>query len=262
MKKLYYLYAITDSPAPLPLLSGIGQNLEQVQLNHLFAIIDEVPEAEFNQEALSVNLHQTAWLTQKVQQHHQLIQQLQQSQESLIPIKFGSVFEQKENVQQLLTSKKIEFEQQIQYLNGKEEWSIKIYIDTEKSMQAFAQKDEELQMLQTQIQASTAGKAFFLKKKYDKRLQALTHNLQQHTADDWIEDFSQYALALKEKSLPSNDIPPSENHLLLKNLVALTPKTTAEQWISHLSTLERKYPSLEIALEGPWAAYHFVENSI
>ncbi len=262
MKNLYYLYAITDSAAPLGTLSGMGQSLSQVQFEQFFAIIDEVPFEEFNQEALSANLHQTEWLAQKVKQHHQLVLQLQLIQDSLVPIKFGSVFEQKESIKHLLASHKTLLTTQLQLLKGREEWNVKVYINNDKALQVIAEKDQKLQALQTEIEASSTGKAFFLKKKYDNRLQELTNSMQQNIVNDWLEDFSQWIVEIKERPLPPKDKTLKENYFLLKNLVVLAPKTTPEDWLARLNTLEKKYPSLEIALEGPWAAYHFVENSL
>ncbi len=79
----------------------------------------------------------------------------------------------------------------------------------------------------------------------------MTQDLQQHTADNWLEEFSQWAVELKKRPLTAQAKTSSENTLLLKNCVALTPKTTSEQRLSRLSTLESKYPALEINLEEP-----------
>jgi len=255
-KNLIYLYCITNK---LPVIEKIyyGMSMDFIKQAGIYGVFSKVSEYEFGENNLKKNLNDMDWLQTKVNIHEEIIENIMKTG-CVIPFKFATVFYSEYSLKSMLTEYSEKFKETLAYLADKEEWGLKIYCDIEKLKQNISQKDEEVLKTDAEINASTPGRAFFLKKKKEELIIALLDKKLNEYALDSFEYLKKYSISTCINKLLSKEITEREESMIL-NSVYLIDKNNVFDFVNIVESFKTKYRDNGLFFDctGPWPPYNF-----
>ncbi|MBU4312765.1 MAG: GvpL/GvpF family gas vesicle protein [Candidatus Omnitrophica bacterium] len=256
-KELIYLYCITKTKPCRSNLEEIGVRAYPVYFQGTHAVVSKVSPDEFSEDNLKKKLADMTWVEKKILQHEKVIEEIMKDA-TVIPFKFGTVFQTEENVEGLLREHGLEFKSIISELEGKEEWGLKIYCDLEKFKDSLQNEDGKIKEIEKNIAVSNKGKAYFLKKKKDILINnILNERISEYTRDSF-DRLKGPSLDAKINKLLSQEVTQKKEKMVL-NAAFLVSKKRIKEFDSILTYFKTKYAhkGLEFAWTGPWPPYNF-----
>ncbi|MBI5400396.1 GvpL/GvpF family gas vesicle protein [Candidatus Saganbacteria bacterium] len=254
---LIYVYCITNKEPNLNGAKELVRGLYFISEQGLYAVVSEEKEEEFDQANLEKNLSNLEWIKQLAVLHEKVIEQIME-QAGVIPFKFGTLFNNEQNLKAMLVEHEDEFKTDLDQLADKEEWGVKVYCDKEKLKQTVDVQNEEIKKIDDEINASSPGKAFILKKKKEELLDVVLSK----TLNTYIqESFDQLGQHCEESRL--NRVLPKEvtgrkGEMILNAayLVAKDQVTRFNQEADRLNP-DGKEKGISLDVSGPWPPYNF-----
>lgn len=247
---LYYLYGIVASKdAP----SSIG-------LGGLSVVYERVPEHEFGQEAIHVNLKKMDWVNQKVLDHQTKLEEIA-AQTSVVPLKFGSIFKTEDSILKMLSERKEEFESLLNKFEKKQEWGVKLFYQTPLLDTWLLANEASLKTLQDQINQTSGGGAFLLKKQKEEQLKRSTKVILNEERKKVYEYLSSLTLDIHLNKEMEQGLTGRKDHNFF-NASLLLPEEGIDNLKAFRESLLTSFSSMGIAMElsGPWPPYSFVTN--
>jgi gas vesicle protein GvpL/GvpF len=118
----WYVFGVVPSDASPP----VGTYL--VERGSLAAVSAEVPLAEFGEDALHDHLNDRAWLEDKVRVHDAVLQSLV-GVTTVVPLRFGTIYRDLDDVRRLLAEQSEVFEQVLERVRDRVELGVKAWFD-------------------------------------------------------------------------------------------------------------------------------------
>jgi len=162
-KNLIYVYCISNSPPEL-VHDMEPKGLKSLKIDSFYVIIKYVLESEFSEENFKKNLSDFKWVEHNTREHIMVIGRIMESV-AVIPFKFGTIYNTKDGLEKFISDYSVSLVENFHNIEGKEEWSVKIYCNRKELSEQIDELSEEVASLEKQIMASSPGKAFLLKKK-------------------------------------------------------------------------------------------------
>ncbi len=254
---LIYLYCITDKVPKLKEIENLVDKPYFIYQQSLYAIVNKVKESEFAEENLKRNLADLEWIKVRASIHEKAIEGVMKNA-GVIPFKFATLFNTESNLKTMLSQHLEEFKDILIKLEDKEEWGVKIYSDLEKLKEVIIQEDEEILNIDKEINSSSTGKAYLLKKKKEELLNIATNKK--------LNEYGEVSFdRLKEKSTEDriNKLLPKEvterNDEMILNSAFLIDKDKVEDFLKIVEGLRTKYTDKGLFFDctGPWPPYNF-----
>lgn len=256
-KQLVYLYCVTNEEPTLERAEDLVDNLYFVHHNGLCAAASKVEQLEFGEEGLKRNMTDFQWVKANASMHEKIIEQVM-TNTTVIPFKFGTLFNTDDSLKAMLQEYGEEFKVILRKLENREEWGVKIYCDTKK-LKAFSINDEpEILEIENQINKSSPGKTFFLKKKKAELLaQAVNRKINEYGQEsfDLLKELSFEARI--NKLLPKQVTERKDDMVL--NSAFLVGKDEVGDFINMVDMLRVHYENKGFFIDctGPWPPYNF-----
>jgi hypothetical protein len=130
----WYVYAFVapcsaDVRTAVENMHGVGTGaLRVVGGEHLCAVVGSVPLAEFGEEALPERLNDRAWLEDKARTHEEVLERLLDVT-TVIPLRFGSIFEDLAAVEEMLGRRRANLEHVLTRVRGRVEVGVQAWLD-------------------------------------------------------------------------------------------------------------------------------------
>lgn len=256
---LVYIYCLAKKPIARFNIRGLGnKKVYQISYQDLTAVVSEVKKEEFNKKALLKNLKKPKWAEEKIRTHAEVIQEVMEKQ-TVLPLKFGTIFKNDEGVKKCLKANKAKFRSLLNRFEDKEEWGVKIYADRKKLAQVLGEKDREIKKLKKQVATVSPGHAYLWEKKRKEELEEKTAETVNKCVSEIFETLGRESLASRlNKNLPSKLSGKKKDMIL--NSVFLVDKGHFDNFSKSLNRLLKKYQqfALEGELSGPWPVYSFL----
>ncbi len=163
-KGLIYLYCLTNRIPKLKEAEDLVNDVYFICHLGLYAVLSKVSADEFGEENMKKNLADLEWIKKEASTHEKVIETVMKNS-CVIPFKFGTLFNTEESLKIMLKKHVGEFRDTLKYLDGKEEWGVKIYCDIDKLKEDIVREDKELLNIDKEINSCQPGKAFILKKR-------------------------------------------------------------------------------------------------
>ncbi len=267
---LIYLYCLTDKAPKLFRRNGVLPEEERVAegpclvdnarffyYQGLYAVVNIVSTDEFSEGNLRKNLADLEWIKKKAVIHEKVIETVMKDS-CVIPFKFGTIFNTEENLKIMLKKHINKFKAALKYLEGKEEWGLKIYCEEDKLKENLVQQDKELLKLDTEINSALPGKAFILKKKKTELLNIIVNKKLNESGQDSFERLKQYSVSSGINKLLSEEVTERKDEMIL-NAVFLIDKNKAADLMDTVEVLKAAYAGQGLSFDctGPWPPYNF-----
>ncbi len=286
-KGLIYLYCLTNIIPKLsrpaietkagsrPLLNGLaGKEAEDIVDNvhffyyqGLYAVVGNVSADEFSEENLKNNLADLEWIKAKASAHEKVIEAVMKNsclrrgrgrQAGVIPFKFGTIFNTEENLKIMLKKYISIFKDALKYLEGKEEWGVKIYCDIDKLKENLIREDKELLDIDKEINFCQPGKAFILKKKKVELVNTSVNKKLNDYGRLIFEKLNQHSIESRINKLLPKEVTERKEEMIL-NSAFLVKKGKVGNFIEAENTLKEIFEEMGFFLDctGPWPPYNF-----
>ncbi|MBI4743336.1 MAG: GvpL/GvpF family gas vesicle protein [Actinobacteria bacterium] len=256
-KDLIYLYCVTDGPPQLKETEDLVDNVYFIYHQGLYAVISEVSADEFSEENLREKLATLDWIKLKASVHEKLIEAVMKNS-CVIPFKFGTLFNTEENLKTMLKEHMREFKDTLKYLEGKEEWGVKIYCDIDKLKENLTQENKELLSIDKEINSALPGKAFILKKKKEELVNIIVNKKLNEYGQDSFQRLKQHSTQFRVNKLLPKEVTERKDDMIL-NSVFLIRKDEVTDFVNRIDMLKKIHTRRGLSFDhtGPWPPYNF-----
>src|SRR5678816_1953541 len=131
----YYVYCIAESTTAtelpvdsLPASIEDNSTLEWISVDTLAALASQVPRATYSEENLAEHLTDATWTAIRAMRHETVVEFVAK-RATVIPLRFGTIYLERNGVEEMLTEKSGELESIINQLRGREEWGVNVFVD-------------------------------------------------------------------------------------------------------------------------------------
>lgn len=240
-------------------IDGIN-HLFFVEYKNIYAAVSDVPLSQFGREELDEKLNNTEWLEKAVLKHEYILLQLMQ-RTAVMPIRFCTIFHNRQGILDLLAESYEGFLETLEFLEHKEEWGVKVYLDMAFLEAKISETGSDLVKMGQEINMVSSGAAFFLKKKRDRLLAERADTESFVYADEFHNKLGRVAERTSLSKLLGEETTGNPKRMIL-NAAYLISKEQVNEFRREAADIEKAYPclGLELAVSGPWPAYHFCRD--
>src|SRR5215207_3793911 len=169
----FYVYCIAESAAAhelpadsLPAAIEDDSSLEWVSSNALAALVSRVPRETYSEESLAEHLTDATWTAIRAMRHETVVEYVAK-RISVVPLRFGTIYLEREGIERMLSEKARELEEIIEHLRGREEWGVNVYSDRAMLMSSITSVSPVLRDLVERAQQAPPGQSYLMQKKID-----------------------------------------------------------------------------------------------
>ena len=253
-KDLIYLYCVTDKK---PHLKEDMHGVYFVYHQGLYAVFSKVIEEEFSKENLEKNLSDMEWLKIKVSMHERIIEEVMK-ENCVIPFKFATLFNTEDNLNACLDEHAEEFRENLRYMEGKEEWGVKIYCDINRLSNFLVKENEEILAIDNEICSSSPGKAFLFRKKREGLTNKMIDRMISMYIQDSLNNLSKQSLQIRINKLLPKEVTEREEEMIL-NAAFLVRENQVNTFINTVAMIRTGCEGNGLFMDctGPWPPYNF-----
>lgn len=215
----------------------------------LAAIASDVPLAEFGEAAIAENLHDPAWLEEKVRAHEAVLEAALR-RGPLVPFRFGTIYRSDEHVRRMLRENS-GLGTTLERLRGTLELGVKAFFDEGDFDRS---QDDDPAAGEAQ-----GGRAYLLRKQRERRLADERSAFVAECASDSHERLAAAAEDGRANPPQRPEVTGQAGAMIL-NGAYLVRAERQDAFRAAVAELESDYGSWGVSYEvtGPWPAYNFV----
>jgi hypothetical protein len=176
---------------------------------------------------------------------------------SVIPMKFGVIFEKPQNLEDILKKEYQKFKNLLARFIGKQEWSVKVYAKEPELKEKLKLSEKKVQTRIKQTKNLPRGADYFGELEVNKALD----NVVQKKTDEWSKKFFKFfsALALESRlnKILAGDLAGHKEPMVL-NCAFLVHEDKVRDFVKEAKELQRLNPEFIFEYTGPWPPYNFV----
>ncbi len=259
----YYVYGIIPHDPAQPALDlpqvSIAPDCPVTTIGYqaIQALVSPVPLAEFGNGTLEANLNDMAWLEARVRAHQEVLATVQ-THHTLIPLRFGTIYQSEQRVAAMLAQRYNEFVDTLEWLTDKQEWGVKLYCDDALATEHIANASASVQGLKARMARSSEGAAYLLKKQLDQNSADELERLSDACANHSHEQLAQHAAAAVINPLQRRELSGRSATMIL-NSAYLVSNASLDSFRYELEQLCSSYgpQGFSYELTGPWPSYNF-----
>ena len=241
-----YLYAIArglDPQALTDVPALAGGHLEVVEHRGLGAVVSSVDLDEYGEEGLRRNLENLPWL-EEVARGHDTVVQATATQAPTAPLRLATICLDDDGVRERLDAWHDALEQVLDRVEGRMEWSVKVYARPRPAPAAEATRP------------AASGAAYLQRKKAETEARQADESSTAMIADEVHE-------SLAARSVAGRRLPPQDPRLtgrserMLHNGAYLVEVDEGVAFSALVDELATAHPEVVIEVHGPWPPYSF-----
>lgn len=180
---------------------------------------------------------------------HERVNEIVMRRHTVIPMSFGTVFNTREDIVELLRSAYDAFHDVLQKMQNKLEFGLKVLWDPDQIITALEAEDESLRRLKQEI-SSQRGSTYFARMQYGR----LVDQLLQERSEAFV---SHIFAALRDVSVASRANKPIGERMIL-NAAFLVTRDQEAAFDQAVRAVGSELEQLTFRYTGPWPPYNFV----
>jgi len=249
-----YVFCVTPDTAPCPEEAGLTSELPLRMVSHrgLGAVLCDVALEEWVGAAGEAHLKDLKWLGPRAVQHELVIERALASG-PLLPLRFGCIFSGEASLRGWLERHAATISEFIFSIRGKQEWSVKGWLNPERAAAELASRDPRFQEL-----PASPGVRYLREQKLRQELARSVQKWGREIGSEVLVALApHYERQRALRALPGSASGRREeivfHHALLIEATAIEGLHEAVDKLN--AELEGR--GLELALTGPWPPYSF-----
>lgn len=241
-------------------ISGIQQGTEvyAVAFKDIEAVVSEVDLRQFGEKEILEKLKQdTKWTERSVKLHHNIIVKASDG-EIVIPLKFGTLFRTRKNLESMLKEHCRKLKMLLGQLKDKEEYGVKVYVNRQKFIEELGEEDLEIKQFKKRKSKASEGMKWYVDRKIDEVIHKKFGDAVEKYLSNIVQELEWQAekVAINEPTLGE----PTGREMVLSGACLVKKEATA----SFKGNLEKFFEDLgeigfTVEITGPWPPYNFVE---
>lgn len=253
-----YLYCFSRPEIAVDELgvAGIGgrERIDLVPVTEVAALVSRVSLEEFNGPGAEVFLQDPDWLVPRACRHEQVIEAVM-ARSPVLPVRFGAVFSSRQVLEKLLIDRQKDISQFLDNIAGKEEWSVKGFLNVARAGEWLAATDPTLADRQRRL-PEAPGARYFQNKRLQSDRQRQVKQWSQTVVDQVHEELQCRAPELRLLSLRGPD---STGREMVYHAAVLLSRCGVADFLAWMERMRDEHDEEGLALEssGPWPPYHF-----
>lgn len=260
-----YLYCIRlnieEKPEVTETITGEGQ-VYTIPYQDIEAVVSGVDMEAWSSEEIQKKAQEDLqWIKEKAQRHEGVIEQVMGQGTAVIPMKFGTLFQDRERLLGSLQQQYEGYKVKLNGLEGKQEWAVKVYLNRkafEKIVRAtnpYVKKKEH----DLGIASLPEGMAYFKEKQLDEVIAKVAENTIPQYQTMFLEKLTAYAEACAKGKLLGKELTGKSLPMIL-NAAMLVKDPYTEPFKAEVYTLQQEFNQKGFYFEcsGPWPPYNFV----
>lgn len=254
---LIYVYCILeDQPQFECHQLNDGVDFRKVEDYHV--AMKFVSPDEFTEENLKKNFANLSWIETNAREHIDIITSIMKYR-AVIPFKFGTIFKSEESLEQFIKDYSPSLAENFEAIQGKEEWSVKVYCDKKTLGKQVPEFSGDVSILEEQILKSSPGKAFLLKRKKAELIEQEVEKLMKINGQKCFDEYKKICEAVRVNNLLPRELTERDDDMIL-NTTLFINKQNIKDFIHTANLQQEKYQSLGFSFEvtGPWPPFSFV----
>ena len=233
---LLYLYGISAKNPRVKITSSIHGTaaVECLEGSGLTGWFSRVPETDFG-DKLAANMENLEWLASASVRHQRAVSQISETV-TVLPARFGTVFNSEESLLQHMRAGKDELSATLTRIEGTEEWGVKLFLNPSPPA--------------SPIEAAS-GRDYL-------RAKAMVQVKKRTELDPDVVEFARELQAIAADSAPAGKVSSGQSNLEWQASF-LVRKKDRPKWDSMLKRYAARWADRrEIQCTGPWPPYSFV----
>jgi len=262
----FYVYCIAESAAAsqlpansLPAAIEEDAELEWISVANLAALVSRVPLATYNEESLAEHLTDATWTAIRAMRHETVVEYVAK-RASVVPLRFGTIYLEREGIERMLSEKTRELEEIIEQLRGREEWGVNVFSDRAALMSTITSVSPVLREMVERAAQASPGQSYLMQKK----IEALKVDEARAAVNRIVEQIEARLKAQSDdaKRLRILKVETTEHGELKAKFAFLVKRSGFEEFRGAAESLaqENQGAGIRIELTGPWPVYNFVQD--
>jgi hypothetical protein len=261
-----YIYAIRHTESPKIKAKGMdGAGVYTIPYKDVEAVVSDVDIQKYGSKEIAEKAKEdVSWIVEHANIHESVIEQANRAPTSykllpsVIPMKFGTIFDAKEKVEVLLKKKYKKFQKTLQSLQGKQEWSVKVYVDPATLKNEIKKEDTEIQKKLAELKKLPKGMDYFLELEIEEKLTSLVDKKCSTIRGEITKQLLACSTETKEGRLIAKDVTGKSEDMILNTACLVDYDAFAIFQKKTKELEEEKNNILSIVTTGPWPPYNFV----
>ncbi|MFD8276540.1 GvpL/GvpF family gas vesicle protein [Streptomyces flaveolus] len=248
-------FAVTHTPPDPSVLAATtgheeGGPLRVLHTDGLCLIVQDVPTALFDDEALAERLGRPDDLERCARAHHRGVEAAGGQGRSVVPLPLATLYHGDRSARQAVASRAAELGALLDRLHGRTEWAVKVHAAEPASRAAV-----------TPAGAGTGGRAYLSRASARSRDRQDSHAKALAEAEAVDAELRRHAVAATRHRPQSERLTGRRSPQLL-NCAYLVEDAEGAAFARALTglTTDRPYPAVEISASGPWIPYSFARS--
>ncbi|MGD6818886.1 GvpL/GvpF family gas vesicle protein [Metabacillus sp. 84] len=263
MRNLIYLYGLIPAEEAaertLPSFKGFDQTSDSfsAQFGKVNAVVCELDPAEYSEDQIKEKVNEVEWLHEKAFHHHEILMMLEKEY-TLIPTKFCTIYSSMESLEETVVQYQDRMADLFSYLEGKEEWNVKIYSNDKEMRETFGDSNPTVLAKKEEMAQLPPGRQYFEKRKLEQLVDREMELEKNRICEQIHEELIPFSADSTVKKTWSQDVTGRDEqmcwnsvYLLPKDQIALFREKIQEAAESNLEAGWKFEPT------GPWPPYHF-----
>lgn len=261
--KGFYIYCVCIGADAGKIKAGgveFGLVPRAIAFKDIEAIVSEVDLSKFNAKTIKDKLQEDAkWTEKNVKRHHEVIAEANKTR-AVIPMKFGTLYKTKKNLEAMLAKYYRKFKNLLLRLKDKQEWGVKGYLEYEKFAGILKNKNKEIRKLEKKRSSVSEGMKWYVDRKSDEMIAGQLEHEVEEELKKIVDKLERHAQAIKLNDLLPKVVGEPGKDMIL-NAACLVRNDALDSFRASFEELAKKCAASGIILEmtGPWPPYNFVE---
>jgi len=256
---LIYLYCVTAQPPDLASVEDQPDELYLVREAGLCAVVSRVEASQFEPLNLCRHLEDLDWVAAETTKHERIVEAVMRDR-CVVPFRFGTLFHTDENLMMQLRTDAAPFQTLLEHLEGKAEWGVKAYCNTQALEHRIRAHDGPVSDLNEAIRLAPPGRAFLLTKKREDLVRATLARRVDHYAEQVVDALQAVSVQMRMNKI----LPPGTTgrcDIMILNTALLVANHEVRTIVDTAKTLNERYADQSIVVEcrGPWPPYNFCD---
>src|SRR5829696_1175482 len=259
----FYVYCIAESTAAAQLsaesLPGAIEDDAQlvwISINTLAALVSQVPKETYSEERLAEHLTDATWTAIRAMRHETVVEYVAK-RASVIPLRFGTIYLERNGIEQMLTEKSRELEEIIEHLRGREEWGVNVYCDRAVLLSSITSVSPVLRELVDRAAQAPPGQSYLMQKKIETLRVDEARAAVNRIVDQIEEELK--ANSDDARRLRILKVETTEHGELKAKFAFLVKRASFDEFRDAAERLaqENQNAGIRLELTGPWPVYNF-----
>ena len=253
-----YLYCFARSGLKPNVASSDLESNEPVaflEVGDVTAVYSHVALDDFTGESGERHFQDPVWVVPRALEHERVIEAVM-TFSAVFPVRFGAVFSSREALAQVIVGRGTEISSFLDRIVGKEEWSVKGFVDVDKAADRLLETDPALAEQYRNL-PELPGARYFQQKRLLTEARKRAKHLCWSTANRIDHELAGLGAPMSS-GLKLGDAPDDKGEVVLKHAFLL-PRESVDEFRDRVMEIGSRHSESGITLElsGPWPPYSF-----